>query len=67
MQKEPLSKDIDGHFKNNISKLIEKIVYLENNISIKENIRKSGSDYIMSKFNIIMIGNKWLKLIDSIM
>jgi glycosyltransferase involved in cell wall biosynthesis len=66
MQKEPLSKDIDGHFKNNVPKLVEKIVYLENNPHIKENIRKSGGDYIMSKFNINMIGKKWLNFIEDI-
>jgi len=58
MQKEPLSKDLDGKFKytNNI---IQKINYLESNPEIKLDIRNRGKNHILKNFNSNKIGDMW--------
>jgi glycosyltransferase involved in cell wall biosynthesis len=58
MQKEALSKDLEGKFKIT-QNIIDKINYLESNPQIKENIRQQGKDYILNNFNINDIGKMW--------
>jgi len=65
IQKESLTKDLDGKF-NITNNIVEKIQYLENNPHIKENIRAKGAAYILSKFNINTIGTQWVDLINKL-
>ena len=64
MQAEPLSKDLDGIFKNNVSKIIEKINYLETNPQVKEELRAKGKQYILDKFNSNKVGSMWIDFIN---
>jgi len=64
MQAEPLSKDLDGIFKNNVSKIIEKINYLEANPQVKEELRAKGKQYILDKFNSNKVGSIWIDFIN---
>ena len=66
LQSEPLSKDIDGIFKNNIPKIIEKIEYLESNPQIKEELRQNGKQYILDKFNSNKVGSMWIDFINQL-
>jgi glycosyltransferase involved in cell wall biosynthesis len=65
LQKEPLTKDLDGKFKIT-SNIVEKIKYLEENPHIKEDIRNKGKDYILNKFSINIIGSMWNNLINKL-
>ena len=58
MQKEQLSRDEVGIF-TCTANIVEKINYLENNPSVKQDIRSRGKDYIFGKFNSAKIGNEW--------
>ena len=62
MQKEALSKDLEGKF-TITSNIVEKIKYLEENPQIKQEIRQKGKDYIVSKFNVDTVGKMWDDLI----
>ena len=64
MQKESLSKDLEGKFKNNIQNIVETINSLDSNASIKEKIKKHGKDYILDKFNTKKVGDMWLDFIE---
>jgi glycosyltransferase involved in cell wall biosynthesis len=66
MQKEPLSKDLEGKFKctDNIVKAIE---WLEKNPEIKNHIKENGENYIVKKFNVKTVGNMWVEFIASLM
>lgn len=64
MQAEPLSKDLDGIFKNNVPKIIEKINYLEANPQVKEELRAKGKQYILDKFNSNKVGSMWIDFIN---
>lgn len=66
MQKESLSKDEEGIFKNNISKMVEKILELENKPEIKEKVKKEGRDFILNNFNTNKIGSMWVDFINRI-
>ena len=66
MQGEPLSKDIDGIFKNNVPKIIEKIKYLEDNPQVKEELRSKGKQYILDKFNSNKVGSMWIDFINQL-
>ena len=66
MQTEPLSKDIEGIFKNNIQNIIDKINYLNNNPQIKEEIRYKGSSKMIENFNINKIGHMWENFINNL-
>ena len=66
MQAEPLSKDLDGIFKNNVSKIIEKINYLETNPQVKEELRAKGKQYILDKFNSNKVGSMWINFINQL-
>ncbi len=63
MQSESLSKDIEGIFKDNIPKILEKIQYLEANPQIKEELRAKGKQYILDNFNANKIGSMWVDFI----
>jgi len=65
MQKEPLSKDIEGKFKNNENAFIEKINYLESNPEVKEKYKK-GRNYIIEKFNSEKVGKMWNDFINEL-
>jgi len=67
MQSESLSKDIEGHFKNNIDNILDKIYFLEQNSSSKEKTKQSGSTYILDTFNTNRIGNMWVDFIDNLL
>ena len=58
MQKESLSKDMDGKF-TCTHNIVEKIKYLEQNPQLKAEIRAKGKDYIYSKFNTKKVGQMW--------
>lgn len=65
MQKEALTKDLDGKF-NYTPNIVEKINYLEANPQIKEEIRQKGKEYIVSKFNVETVGKMWDELINKL-
>lgn len=65
MQKESLSKDIEGRFKNNEEAFIEKINYLENNPQEKEKYKK-GKSYIIDKFSTEKVGKMWNDLVNEL-
>jgi glycosyltransferase involved in cell wall biosynthesis len=65
MQGEALSKDFDGKFKYT-DNIINTINYLEENPQIKENIRQHGRNYILSKFNINVVGDMWVNFINDL-
>lgn len=58
VQSEPLTQDPNQLF-SNITPFIEKIKYLETNPYIKEQIRRSGKEYILNNFNIDKVGRMW--------
>lgn len=66
MQNESLTKDLDGKFKIT-SNIINKINFLEQNPDIKEEIRKKGTDYILSNFNTDKVGKMWDNLIENLL
>lgn len=63
---EPLSKDINDEFKNNIDNFVKAIDFLEKNPTLKNFIKENGKKYIIDNFSINKIGKKWLEVIDSI-
>jgi glycosyltransferase involved in cell wall biosynthesis len=63
---EPLTKDIDDKFKNNIDNIIKSINFLEKNPSLKEFVKKNGKKYIIDNFSINKIGAKWKTLIEEL-
>jgi glycosyltransferase involved in cell wall biosynthesis len=65
MQKESLSKDLEGIFKYN-DNIVNKINYLESNPKIKEDLINTGKQYILDKFNANRIGNMWQSFINEI-
>ena len=65
MQKEALSKDLEGKF-TITQNIIDKINYLEQNPQIKEDVRQRGKDYIVNNFNTEKIGNMWVNFINSL-
>jgi glycosyltransferase involved in cell wall biosynthesis len=67
MQSEPLSKDEEGIFKDNIPKIIEKIKYLEDNPQLKEELRSKGKQYILDKFNSNKVGSMWINFINQLL
>ena len=66
MQTEPLSKDEEGIFKNNVPKIVEKIKYLEANPQIKEELRAKGKQYILDRFNSNKVGSMWVNFINQL-
>jgi glycosyltransferase involved in cell wall biosynthesis len=66
LQKEALTKDLDGKFKNNIDNIIDSINYLEQNPEIKNNIRKTGQSHMLDNFNVNRVGNMWTDFIKNL-
>jgi glycosyltransferase involved in cell wall biosynthesis len=66
MQNESLTKDLDGKFKIT-SNIVDKINFLEQNPHIKEEVRKKGTNYILSNFNTDKVGKMWDNLIESLL
>jgi glycosyltransferase involved in cell wall biosynthesis len=65
MQKESLSKDLDGIFKYT-DNIVDKINYIESNPTIKEGLMFTGKDYILGKFNANKIGSMWQSFINNL-
>ena len=65
IQKEALTKDLDGKFKIT-SNIVEKINFLEANPHVKNEIRQKGKEYIVSKFNVNTVGQMWDNLISKL-
>jgi glycosyltransferase involved in cell wall biosynthesis len=66
MQKESLSKDLDGVYKYT-DHIVEKIKYLENNPQLKEELRQKGKQYILDKFNSNKVGSMWINFINQLL
>lgn len=66
MQKESLSKDLDGVYKYT-NHIVEKIKYLEANPQIKEELRSKGKQYILDKFNSNKVGSMWIDFINQLL
>lgn len=65
MQKEPLSKDLEGKF-NYTDNIVDKIQYLENNPAIKESLVETGNEYIIGNFNSKKVGGMWNDFINNL-
>jgi glycosyltransferase involved in cell wall biosynthesis len=65
MQKQQLSKDLNGDFKIT-SNIVEKINEIESNPELKLQLQTSASQYIVDKFNINVVGNMWVELINEL-
>jgi len=65
MQKEALSKDLDGKFIYT-ENIIQTINNLESNPELKEKIRLNGTNYILDKFSIDKVGEIWYDFIKQI-
>ena len=66
MQKESLSKDLDGKFKDNVDNIINVINILEKTPQIKQKIRENGKKYILDNFNINKVGNMWIDFLNNL-
>jgi glycosyltransferase involved in cell wall biosynthesis len=66
MQKEPLSKDVEGKF-TCTHNIVDKIKYLEDNPQIKADIRARGKDYIYERFNTKKVGKMWGDFIEELL
>ena len=62
MQKEPLTKDIEGKF-TITDNIVQKIHYLETHPEIKEDLRQRGKASIISRFNVNTVGQYWVEFI----
>jgi len=58
IQKESLSPDEEGIY-TYTDNIVKKIKYLEEHPEIKETIRKTGKEYILSNFSINKVGKMW--------
>lgn len=65
MQKESLSKDLDGKFKCT-DNIVKAVFELENNPELKNKLRQNGKNYILEKFNVNTVGNMWEKFINEL-
>jgi glycosyltransferase involved in cell wall biosynthesis len=65
MQKQQLSKDLNGDFKIT-SNIVEKINEIESNPELKLQLQTSASQYIVDRFNINVVGNMWVELINEL-
>lgn len=66
MQKEPLSKDMEGKF-TCTDNIVNKIKYLEANPHVKEEIRAKGRQYITDRFGAVKVGNMWSDFISDLL
>jgi glycosyltransferase involved in cell wall biosynthesis len=66
MQKESLSKDLDGKFKTT-SNIVDKINFLEANPDVKNSMKEAGRKYVLDSFNIKKVGGMWVDFIEKLM
>jgi glycosyltransferase involved in cell wall biosynthesis len=66
MQKESLSKDLDGKFKTT-SNIVDKINFLEANPDVKNSMKEAGRKYVLDSFNINKVGGMWVDFIEKLM
>lgn len=66
MQKESLSKDLEGKFKNNISNIVRAVNYLEEHPEIKADFRSRGPQYVLDNFNADKVGVMWVEFINQL-
>ena len=59
LQKESLTKDEAGVFKDNIKNIVDKINYLESNPQLKEKVRREGKSFILNKLSPNIVGKTW--------
>jgi len=59
MQKESLSKDLEGSFRDNIDNIVNKILFLESNPDIKNSLRLKSKDFVMDSFSVNKVGQMW--------
>jgi glycosyltransferase involved in cell wall biosynthesis len=59
MQKESLSKDLEGSFRDNIDNIVNKILFLESNPDIKNRLRLKSKDFVMDSFSVNKVGQMW--------
>lgn len=64
LQKQALTKDLEGKFKNNHKAILESIDYLENNPALKQTLRLEGTNYILNSFNVNSIGLRWVEFLN---
>jgi glycosyltransferase involved in cell wall biosynthesis len=65
MNSEQLSRDEVGIF-NTPDKIVDVVKSIEENPSIKLNVQSNGSDYILNRFSVDVIGTMWDKFIEEI-
>jgi glycosyltransferase involved in cell wall biosynthesis len=59
LQKQALTKDEEGVFKENIPAIVRKVRELEANPELKNELRKKGREYIINRFNREKVGKMW--------
>ena len=65
MNVQPLSRDEVGVF-NDSTNIIEVVRKLEQDPTLKEKVRVEGSNYILNKFSVDVIGSMWDKFIEEL-
>ena len=63
IQREPLTRDEVGIFKDNIKNIVDRIKYLEENPQLKEKIRSEGKNFILNRLNANTVGKEWVDFI----
>jgi len=66
IQKESLTKDEQGIFRDNTAKIADAVNYLESNPEVKADLQNRGKDYILNKFNAHKVGQMWEDFIQTI-
>ena len=56
---------LDGNLSKDLVYELE--IFFSQNPEIKEDIRRRGKDYILSKFNVNKIGSMWVDFINDLM
>ena len=65
LQRQDLARDENNLFKYT-KNIVDKIHYLEENPSIKEQYREAGKKYIMDTYNLERIGNIWVNFLNEL-
>ena len=63
IQREPLTRDETGIFKDNIKNIVDRVKYLEENPQLKEKIRAEGKNFILNRLNANTVGKEWVDFI----
>lgn len=66
MQKEALSKDLKGIFKENIPNLLQGVEELGTDEEFKNKVRTEGSNYIIERFSVNKVGQMWVDFLNKI-